>query len=405
MSAHRFDRTKIYSKVKRLRGQNSSDTPLKLETPLGLYFGQDVLEGFAADAEYLGRSRGEPDTFDNEFYRLCKLDNAFIFEFKGEEEIKIPPMSKERFDEIISSEMKRGKACDIYQLTVEHIQMCGDEAKLCILNLINRIIEDIYFLSCPQAKAGIGSSVHKGKRKPRTSSKSYRRITVCPQLGTILDRYIDPTTENIFRSRQSQDQLGFTKGISYLLASLQRGECQRWAVDQKMTCFGVSLDGEAAFPSVDRDIQIRELYAIGERGDFLQFSRNTYLNTECSIKLDGKLSRSFQEFTGNRQGHVKAAGHFKAYINPCLEAVNSSGLGFKIGPITVGAECCADDLYIQTDSQSALQAAINIVSTMPVVIESCSMHIRTTLLRLDPNMTWKMCKISSLGTLTIKQSM
>ena len=128
-----------------------------------------------------------------------------------------------------------------------------------------------------------------------------------------------------------------------------------------MTCFGVSLDGEAAFPSVDRDIQVRELYSVGESGDFLQYSRNTYQNTNCTMKVDGKLSRCFSEYTGNRQGHVKAAGHFKAYINPCLDTVNSTDLGFHIGPITVGTECCADDTYLQSDSQSGLQGLIDIV--------------------------------------------
>ena len=128
-----------------------------------------------------------------------------------------------------------------------------------------------------------------------------------------------------------------------------------------MTCFAVSLDGEAAFPSVDREIQVRELYSVGERGDYLKYSRNTYQNTECKIKMDGKLSRTIEEHTGNRQGHVKAAGHYKAYINPCLDAVNRADLGFHIGPITVGAVCCADDTYVLSDTQSGLQSAINVV--------------------------------------------
>jgi hypothetical protein len=68
---------------------------------------------------------------------------------------------------------------------------------------------------------------------------------------------LHPIAEALFRPSQSPDQLGFTCGISYLLAAIQRGECQRWAVDQKLTCFGVSLDGEAAFPSVEREIKVR----------------------------------------------------------------------------------------------------------------------------------------------------
>ena len=99
-----------------------------------------------------------------------------------------------------------------------------------------------------------------------------------PIAGAIIDYYIDPIAEKLFRQVQNKDQLGFTSGISYLLAAVQRGECQRWAVDNKLTCFGVSLDGEAAFPSVEREIQVRELFAVGERGDLLNYSRNTYVN-------------------------------------------------------------------------------------------------------------------------------
>ena len=95
----------------------------------------------------------------------------------------------------------------------------------------------------------------------------------------------------MFRPKQSPDQLGFTSGISYLLAAIQRGECQRWAADMMQTCFGVSLDGEAAFPSVERDIQVRELYSVGERNDMLSYSKNTYRNTECHMKLKENLSR------------------------------------------------------------------------------------------------------------------
>ena len=72
--------------------------------------------------------------------------------------------------------------------------------------------------------------------------------------------------------------------------------------------FGISLDGESAFPSVEQDIQVREIYSAGERGDYLLYSKNTYKNTECHIKL----SRRIVEYKGNCQGHVRASGHFKA---------------------------------------------------------------------------------------------
>ena len=198
----------------------------------------------------------------------------------------------------------------------------------------------------------LGTALHKGKGKSFNMSNSYRRITVSPILGAIIDQYIDPVAEALFRQVQSRDQLDITLGISNLLGAVQRGECQRWAVDKKLKCFGVSLDGEAAFPSVEREIQVRALYTAGERRDYLSYSKNTYKNTECH--LNGKLSRMIVESNGNRQGHVRANGHFKAYINPCLDSLNRSALGLRVGSLCITTVCVADDTYVLADSPSAL---------------------------------------------------
>ena len=223
--------------LKNLRNSGSKSTTTSiLETPAGTFYGDDVLEGFAADAEFLGRPSEENGYFDKKFYDLCILDNLYIFSFKGQDSVQLPHMSIADLENILDKKMSLGKACDVYQLTVEHLRYCGNSAKLSILRLINRIIDDIYYLTCPQVKLGLGSALHKGKNKPASQSKSYRRITVTPYIGSILDRYVDPIAEKIFRKVQSPDQLGFTEKVSYLLAAVQHGECQRWALDQKQTC-------------------------------------------------------------------------------------------------------------------------------------------------------------------------
>ena len=288
MLCHKNNRNQVYATLKRARGDSSGTIPAVLHTPVGSYHGDDVLEGFAADAEHLGQSNEDSTYFNRGFYNLCKLDNYYIFDFPNEEQPKIPPMDMDKLNHILNNKMKAGKACDTYQLTVEHLRHCDPVAKGCILNFINRILANIYYLSCRQIKIGLGTAVFKGKNKSSSMSTSFRRITVSPILGAIIDYYIDPKAEAIFRPRQSPDQLGFTSGVSYFLAAIQRGECQRWAHDNKLTCFGVSLDGESAFPSVERNIQVRELYTAGERGDLLRYSKNTYKNTEFHMKLEGK---------------------------------------------------------------------------------------------------------------------
>ena len=361
MHLDKRNRSKIFSVMKKSRGNSSNTITPVLHTPVGTYHGEDVLEGFAADTEHLGKSNENKQHFDQGFYKLCKLDNLYIFDFAADEPLPIPPMTISQLNHILNSKMKAGKACDIYQVTVEHLRHCGDQAKQHILDLINRILRDIYYLSCPQIKLGIGTPIQK-KQKPLSKSNSYRRITVTPIIGAIIDYYLDPIAEALFRTSQSPDQLGFTAEISYLLAALQRGKCQRWAIDQKKTCFGVSLDGEAAFPSVEREIQVRELYSIGERGDILNYSRNTYKNTACHMKLKDKISRKVVEDKGNRQGHVRASGHFKVYINPALISLNSTNLGFHLGPICTTAVCVADDAYLLSNTPSGLQGALDIMT-------------------------------------------
>ena len=144
MHSNNSDRNKHFQLVKRMRGLQTKKSLAVLQTPAGKYFGSDTLEGFASDAELLGKFIGESPEYDNEFYRLCKADNSYIFEFKGENTVRIPPMTLSTFEDIIFKKMKRGKACNFYQLTVEHLQHCGDQARLAIFNLLNRFILNIF---------------------------------------------------------------------------------------------------------------------------------------------------------------------------------------------------------------------------------------------------------------------
>ena len=78
--------------MKHARGENIKNTTSILETPVGTFHGDDVLEGFAADAEHLAKANDGNFWYDHNFYKLCKLDNLYIFEFLDTNQLKIPPM-------------------------------------------------------------------------------------------------------------------------------------------------------------------------------------------------------------------------------------------------------------------------------------------------------------------------
>ena len=129
MSLNKNDRNKFYNLVRTLQGNFSSQPIKELHTAVGAYYDEDILEGFAADAEYLGRHVGESSTFDNAFYKLCIEDNQYIFQLKEQLSRKIPPMSIQDLNKIIDNKMKMGKACDVYHLTSEHLKYLGQQAR------------------------------------------------------------------------------------------------------------------------------------------------------------------------------------------------------------------------------------------------------------------------------------
>ena len=87
----------------------------------------------------------------------------------------------------------------------------------------------------------------------------------------------------------------------------------------KRSFIGCSLDGDSAFEVVNRNIQTRELYMAGERGDFWQASHYSYQNSLTKIKMNGELSKDIIENLGVKQGRNKSSDHYKIYIAPLLD--------------------------------------------------------------------------------------
>ena len=84
---------------------------------------------------------------------------------------------------------------------------------------------------------------------------------------------------------------------------------------------------------------------------------NTPMRIQSQIKMNGQLSRSIREFKGIKQGHIKLSDHYKTYINPLLDTVDSASL---VGPVNVGHSACADDEYLISDCQYKLQCLLDI---------------------------------------------
>ena len=363
METHNKNVSDVCKKLKKLRGGQIKSTNIpEIETFLGWYRGDNVLEGFRANTEHLCNEKPESleTHFSEDFLSRCIEDMIIINELSEDEPLKIPHITIEKMKDIVMKKLKCNKACDIYKVTAEHIKYAGDEVLSILCILINRVIDDIQYLSAPEFKAAVASAIHKGKDKPKHHHKSYRLVRVCPLIGRIIDEHIRPMAVQLSKPLQSNNQYGFTENISYLMGALQRHEAQKHCIDKKKTFFGCSLDGDSAFELVCRTIQQRELYFSGESGQLSKYNSSCYQNTETCIKMNGKISKPLQENLGVGQGKIRSSDHYKIYINSVLETLDAADLGVNIGPINTGVSCVADDLYLLSDDQVKLQGLLDI---------------------------------------------
>ena len=248
-------------------------------------------------------------------------------------------------------------------LTVEHLRYSGEHSLSLILQLLNKIIDDVKCLSSKQLNTAVATVVHKSKQKPISQHKSYRLVRVLPLIGRLFDEHIRPFLNKISKPLHNPNQYGFTKGISYILAALQRHEVEMFCLDNKKTFFSVTLDGMSAFEVVNRAIHTRELYCTaGESGSFWMASKAEYNDSQTKIKMNGKLSETITESLGIKQGGCRSSDHYKTYIAPGLELVDNANLGVWIGPLNTGVSCCADDFLGMSDSPSKLQHIIDLAS-------------------------------------------
>ena len=359
MECHANDITKVCRKIKGIKSDNRKEIKL-IETLCGTFEGENVLEGFCANTEFLCNKENKSEDENQEFLKMCEDDLEVIIELTKDDVEKITHLTLPKLKIIIFKQLKLNKACDIYKLTVEHLRYAGDDNLKLLLRLLNLILDNLSYISSPQLNTSVTSIIHKGKSKPVHHHKSYRQVRVSPLIGRILDEHLRPSKINLTKKQQNDNQYGFTENMSYMLGALQRHEVEKYCVDNKLTFFGCSLDGESAFEVVDRSIQLRELYCAGQTGEYWLSSKYSYENSKSTVKMNGKLSRTFDETLGVKQGNVNSSDDYKIYVNPALDTFDRSQLGVQIGPVNVAVTGVADDLYLLTDSKSKLQSLIGI---------------------------------------------
>ena len=94
MQTFQSDRQKVFSQLNQIRGSKKKTQVIPfIDTLLGRYESQNVLEGFRANAEILCNEQDSESLSGNNYYQMCVRDNEIIFNITSSENIPIPHMT------------------------------------------------------------------------------------------------------------------------------------------------------------------------------------------------------------------------------------------------------------------------------------------------------------------------
>ena len=86
--------------------------------------------------------------------------------------------------------------------------------------------------------------------------------------------------------------------------------------------------------------------------------KDLHESAKSVIKWEGNISQPFQVNQGDRQMGILSTNLCKLYIHQLLNMYETTGIGYRIGNISVNSTACADDIVLINEEQDQVQILI-----------------------------------------------
>jgi hypothetical protein len=211
------------------------------------------------------------------------------------------------------------------------------------------------------------------KKSDKTQVGNYRPVSILSIISKIFERVIYDQLQGYLNDRKLlyNFQSGFRKGYSTDTCLMHLSDYLRFNLDKGHMVGMVLLDLQKAFDTVDHDILLMKLQAIGLHSDALLWFRSYLSDRKQCVDISGTLSSQAAISCGVPQGSILGPLLFLIYVNDLSGVVKDKVLLY------------ADDTGILVAGKSISEIEASLSSSMELVSEwlvdnKLSLHLGKT---------------------------
>ena len=357
MKADSSDKKLFFSLVNRQRKEGRQALSQLYVDDRHLTTEEAIREGWASYFEKLA-TLADNHTYDDNFKQQVDLGFSLICDICSKLLDSLPEISCETVSGItIIKTLKNNKAYDGTGISAEHLKYGGRSVSFFIAEVLNSVFR--YGKVLEMFKMGYITPIYKKQWKPLYDPNSYRRITITSIIGKVLEKYLLDTAFAELEALQNPLLKGFTKGTLATVAALLFTQAIAEASDTYTPLYTACIDATKVFEVVWHKSLLRKLYTSGITGTSWNILQDSYHAMSSVVNWCDRPSMPFVEEQGVRQGGIISPTCYKIHINPLLDLMQNSKIGFSIGNVYCGVPTVADDLLFLSCSIIDLQAMLS----------------------------------------------
>ena len=198
----------------------------------------------------------------------------------------------------------------------------------------------------------------KNKRVQSNCSDNFRAVCLQSVLCKVLDLVILNKQKNVLIT--SELQFGFKAKHSTALATSVLLQTVDYYIDNGGRVYGLALDATKAFDRVEYSRMFSLLIERGMNPLLIRLIMEMYFNQRMCVQYNGSKSEWFLPSNGVKQGGVLSPTLFAVYIDGLLCQLEASNIGCHVGSKFCGVIGYADDVFLLSPTQGAMDKMINI---------------------------------------------